>query len=81
VAVMREPVEQGRRHLRVAEHARPLGEVEVGRDHHARVLVEPAQQMEQQGAAGLAERWDRLHRLDGCDVAVQDHEREGLVQG
>jgi hypothetical protein len=43
-------------HLRVAEHARPLGEVQVGRDHHAGVLVQPTQQMEQQGAAGLAER-------------------------
>ena len=32
----------------------PLAEVEVGRDHHAGVLVESARQMEQQGSpAGL----------------------------
>ncbi len=45
-AVMREPVEQRRRHLRVHEHAGPFREVQVGRDWHARVLVQPAQQME-----------------------------------
>src|SRR6187397_2946575 len=56
VAVMRQPIEQGGRHLGVAEHARPLGEVQVCRDHYAGVLVEAAEQMEQQRSAGLAER-------------------------
>jgi hypothetical protein len=37
-------------------NTRPLGEVEVGRDHHAGVLVQPAEQVEQQCPAGLAER-------------------------
>jgi hypothetical protein len=56
VAVVREPVQQRRGHLRVDEHAGPLGEVQVGRDHDAGVLVQLAQQVEQQGPAGLAER-------------------------
>ena len=56
VAVVRKAVEQRRGHLRVAEHGRPFAEVQVGRDHHAGVFVELAQQVEQQGPAGLAER-------------------------
>ena len=40
MAVMRQPVEQRRGHLGVAEHARPFGEGQIGRDHHAGVLVE-----------------------------------------
>ena len=55
VAVVREPVQQRRGHLRVAEHAGPFLEVQVGGDHHAGVLVELAQQVEQQGPARLAE--------------------------
>ncbi len=55
VAVMREAVEQGRGHLCVAEHGGPLGEVEIGGDHHARVLVELGEQMEEQRAAGRGE--------------------------
>ena len=53
---MGEPVEQRRRHLGVAEHAGPFAEAEIGRDDDAGALVELAQQMEQQGAAGGAER-------------------------
>jgi hypothetical protein len=56
VAVMRQPVQQRRRHLGIAKDAGPFGEGQVGRDHHAGVLVELRQQVEQQGAAGLAER-------------------------
>lgn len=40
VAVMRQPVKQRRCHLGVAEDARPFGKGQVGRDHHAGVLVE-----------------------------------------
>ena len=40
MAVMRQAIEQRRRHLRVVEHACPLPEGQVGRDHHARMLVE-----------------------------------------
>ncbi len=43
VAVVRETVEQGGRHLCVPEHRRSLSEVQVGCDHHAGVLVEPGQ--------------------------------------
>ena len=40
VAVMRQPVEQRRRHLGIAEDTRPFGKGQVGRDHHAGVFVE-----------------------------------------
>lgn len=40
MAVMREAVEQGGGHLRVAKHRRPFGEVQVGGDHHAGVRVQ-----------------------------------------
>lgn len=53
VAVMGQAIEQRGRHLRVAEHARTLCEVEAGDDHHAGVFVEATQQMEEQCASGL----------------------------
>jgi hypothetical protein len=53
--VVGEAIEQRGGHLRVAEHLGPLGEVQVGRDHHARMLVELREQVEQQSASGLAE--------------------------
>ena len=56
MAVMGQPVEQRRGHLRIAEHTRPLGEAEIGRDEDAGALIEFADQVEQQCAAGLAER-------------------------
>jgi hypothetical protein len=56
VAVVREPVQQRRRHLGIDEHARPFAEGQVGRDDDGRALVEPADQMEQQLAARLCER-------------------------
>ena len=56
VAVMREPVEQRCRHLLVAKHARPLAEAQVGCNHNAGALIEFADQVEEQSAAGLAER-------------------------
>ena len=54
VAVVHEPIEQRRGHLRIDEHAGPLAEVQVGRDHHAGVLVEAREQVEEQRSAGLA---------------------------
>jgi hypothetical protein len=56
VVVMGEPVEQCRGHLGVAEDRRPLGESQVGGDDDRGLLVEPADQVEQQLAAGLGER-------------------------
>ena len=55
VAVMGETVKQGRGHLRVAEHGRPLPEREVRGDRDRGDLVELADEMEQQLAAGLGE--------------------------
>ena len=54
--MMGQTVEQRRRHLRVAEHAWPFPEGEVGRDHDRGSLVEAADQMEQELAAGLGKR-------------------------
>jgi hypothetical protein len=53
---MRQPVEQRGRHLRVAEHAGPLGTGKVGGDNDRGSLVEPADQGEEELAAGLSER-------------------------
>ncbi|VTY39042.1 Uncharacterised protein [Xylophilus ampelinus] len=65
---MREPVEQGGGHLRVAEHAGPFGERQVRCDQHTRVLVQLAEQVEQQRPSGLAEgqvaqlvQYDQVH--------------------
>ena len=55
VAVMGEAVEQRGGHLGVAEDARPFAEGEVGGDDDRGLLVEPADQVEQQLAAGLGE--------------------------
>jgi len=54
VAVVRLPVEQGCGYLGVAKDTGPFAEAQV-RNHDAGVLVEH-QQVEQQRAAGLAER-------------------------
>src|SRR5271154_4490330 len=56
VAAVGEPIEQRGRHLGVAEHGGPLAEAKIGRDDDAGALVELAEQMEQQGPAGGAER-------------------------
>ena len=40
MAVMGQPVQERRGHLGVAEHRRPFREAQVGRDHHAGVLVQ-----------------------------------------
>src|ERR1700677_5200966 len=56
VAAVGKTIKQRGRHLRVAEHGCPLAEAEIGRDDDAGALVELAQQMEEQGAAGGAER-------------------------
>src|ERR1700728_2430346 len=56
VAAVGEPIEQRGRHLGIAEHGGPLAEAEIGGDDDAGALVELAQQMEEQGPAGGAER-------------------------
>ena len=55
VAVMGEAVEQRGGHLGIAEDARPFAEGEIGGDDDRGALVEPADQVEQQLAAGLGE--------------------------
>src|SRR6202021_4272722 len=51
-----EALEERGRHLRVAEHGRPLAKAEISRDDDAGALVELAEQMEEQRSAGGAER-------------------------
>jgi len=55
-AVMREPIEQRSRHLGVAEDARPFTEGQIGGEDDRGALVKPADQVEEQLAAGLGER-------------------------
>ena len=56
VAMVCQAVEQRGRHLGVAKHAGPFTEGEIGGDDDGRALVEPADEMEQELAAGLSER-------------------------
>src|SRR5271166_5622863 len=56
VAAVGETVQQRGCHLGVAEHGGPLAEAEISCDDDAGALVELAQQMEEQGPAGGAER-------------------------
>src|SRR4029077_17893912 len=55
VAMMGEAIEQGRGHLRIAEHARPFAKGQVCRDDHRSALVEAADKMEQKLSACLCE--------------------------
>jgi hypothetical protein len=54
--VVGEPVEERRGHLGVAEDAGPFAEGEVGGDDDRGSLVELADEVEEQLAAGLSER-------------------------
>ena len=48
IPLVGEPIQQCRRHLGVAKHTGPFGEVQVRRDHHAGVLVQFGEQVEPQ---------------------------------
>jgi len=52
---MREAVEERRCHLRIAEHARPFAESEIGGDQDRSALVEAADEVEEKLPAGLGE--------------------------
>src|SRR5260221_9330530 len=56
VTVVGQAVEQRGRHLGIAKHTGPLSECEIGGDDDRRALVEPADEVEQELAAGLSER-------------------------
>ena len=56
VAAVGEAIEKRRRHLGVAAHRGLLGEAEFYRDDDAGAFGELAEQMEEQGSAGGAER-------------------------
>ena len=65
LAVMGQAIEQGRRHLRVPEDARPFAKVEVGGDDDRGLLVEMADQMEQELPASSGRRADSQFIEDG----------------
>jgi len=56
VAMVGQAVEQRGGHLGVAKHARPFAERKIGGDDNGSTLIEPADEMEQELAAGLSER-------------------------
>jgi hypothetical protein len=69
VAMVGEAVQQGGGHLGVAEDLHPFAEVEVGGDDERGLLVELADQVEQQRAAGVGERQvAQLVEDDGVDL-------------
>ena len=53
--MVRQAVQQGRRHFGIPEYARPFAESEIGGDEDRGSLVEPADEVEEQLAAGLSE--------------------------
>ena len=55
IAVVGQAIEQRGGHLGVAEHARPFAEGQVGGDDDRGALVEPADEVEEELAAGLSE--------------------------
>ena len=56
IAVVGEAIEQRGRHLGVGKDARPFAEGKIGGDDDRGALVEPADEVEQELAAGLSER-------------------------
>ena len=54
IAVVGQSIEQRGRHLGVAEHTRPFTEGEIGSDDDGGALVETADEVEQELAAGLS---------------------------
>ena len=67
VAVVGEPVEERGGHLGVAEDDGPFAEREIGGDDDGGALVEPADEVEEELAAGLSERHLRQYEDRGGD--------------
>jgi hypothetical protein len=61
--MMREAVEHGRCHLGIAKHAGPFAEAQIGGDGDGGLLVQLAQQMEQQRPARNVSRIGEAVRL------------------
>jgi hypothetical protein len=77
--MMLEPIQHCGGRLGVAEHAAQLGKRQIGRDHHAGVLVELQEQMEQQRAARLAE--GQIHQLvNNHQIDIEKPQRD-LARG
>src|SRR5580692_6654773 len=63
VAMMRQAIEHGGGHPSVAEYLRPIGKSQIGGDQQRRVLVQFADQVEQQLATRLGE-WQIAQLVD-----------------
>jgi hypothetical protein len=61
VAVMGQAIEQSGRHLGVCKDARPFAESKIGGENDRGALVEPADEVEQELAAGLGEGDHEVH--------------------
>lgn len=73
-----ETIEKRGGHLRVAEDSGPLSEGEVGGDDNRGLLVEPADQVKEQLAAGLGERQvAEFVERDGREVGRVGRTRRG----
>jgi hypothetical protein len=75
MAMVREAIEERRRHFGVTEHRGPFAEAEIGGDDDAGSLVKFAEQVEQQGAARGTERQIAEFVEDdevGVDEAARD---------
>jgi hypothetical protein len=70
VAVMGQAVEHSSRHFGIAKNLWPVCKGEIGGDEQRRVFIEFADQVEQQLAAGLAER-QIAEFVDDDDVVAQ----------
>ncbi|CAE6862443.1 hypothetical protein R75777_08096 [Paraburkholderia nemoris] len=76
--MVRKPVEQRRRHLCISKHTGPLSEAQVGGNDDAGSFVELAEQVEQHGAAGLAER-QIAEFVENHKIGI--HESRGELSG
>ena len=82
VAVVGNAVEQGGRHLGIAEDLDLLGEGEMGGDDQAGTLVELADEVEEERTAGLRKRQvTELIEDDGIDLGEPPGQGAGLARG
>ncbi len=75
---MRQTIKQRGRHLGVAKDTGPFGEGQIGRDHHARPLIELREQVEEQSATGWTE-WQIAQFIENHQIDV--HQTVGQPTG
>ena len=68
---MGEPIQECSCHLWITKHCTPLRETQVSRDDYARALVEPADQVKQQCATGLA-KWQVPQLIEDHQIGMYE---------